>query len=136
MTVLGNTGTLAKTGYTFDGWNTAANGSGTNRAAASTFTMGPAGVTLYAKWTVSAPSTEVILNAANSKTCNTVCSEHAYSRCLSVGDDTGGTNGKVWSNFDGDCFEQPSATCSFVVGDGFISCSGHRSDWTNCLCSN
>jgi uncharacterized repeat protein (TIGR02543 family) len=52
VTVLGNTGSLAKTGYTFGGWNTLANGTGTAQAAASTFTMGGAAVTLYARWTI------------------------------------------------------------------------------------
>ena len=53
VTVLGNTGNLVKTGYTFAGWNTQADGSGTDRAEGSTFTMGAADVTLYAKWTSS-----------------------------------------------------------------------------------
>jgi uncharacterized repeat protein (TIGR02543 family) len=52
VTVLGNSGTLINTGYTFNGWNALANGSGTARAAASTFTMGGAAVTLYAQWTL------------------------------------------------------------------------------------
>jgi uncharacterized repeat protein (TIGR02543 family) len=43
-------GTLTRTGFTFNGWNTAANGSGTARAAGSNFTMGTANVTLYAQW--------------------------------------------------------------------------------------
>jgi uncharacterized repeat protein (TIGR02543 family) len=51
VTVLGNTGSLVKTGYTFDGWNTLANGSGTDYAADATFSMGSTNVTLYAKWT-------------------------------------------------------------------------------------
>jgi uncharacterized repeat protein (TIGR02543 family) len=51
VTVAGNTGTLVRTGYTFAGWNTKNDGSGTSYAAAATFTMGPANVTLYAKWT-------------------------------------------------------------------------------------
>ena len=51
ITVLGNTGSLVKTGYTFAGWNTQADGSGTDQAEGSTFTMGAANVTLYAKWT-------------------------------------------------------------------------------------
>jgi len=51
VTVLGNTGALVKTGYTFAGWNTAANGSGTNYNAGETFIMGSANVTLYAQWT-------------------------------------------------------------------------------------
>ena len=51
MTVLGNTGTLVKTGYTFAGWNTAANGSGTSYSRGDTFAMGSSNVTLYAQWT-------------------------------------------------------------------------------------
>ena len=43
-------GDLAKTNYTFDGWNTTANISGTARAAGSTFTIS-ANTNLYAKWT-------------------------------------------------------------------------------------
>ena len=52
VTVLGNTGALVKTGYTFNNWNTAANGSGTSYAPAATFTMGAVNVTLYAQWTI------------------------------------------------------------------------------------
>lgn len=45
-------GSLVRTGYTFAGWNTAANGSGTDYAAgAGTFTIN-ADTTLYAKWTI------------------------------------------------------------------------------------
>lgn len=49
VTVLGNTGSLVKTGYTFAGWNTAADGSGTDRTASATFPI-VANTTLYAKW--------------------------------------------------------------------------------------
>ena len=52
VTVLGNTGNLVKTGYTFDGWNTQADGNGTDRAVGSTFSMGSENVTLYAQWTI------------------------------------------------------------------------------------
>ena len=45
-----NSGTLAKTGYTFTGWNTAANGSGTNYAAGLTTYSSPGDITLYAQW--------------------------------------------------------------------------------------
>src|SRR5574337_716209 len=55
VTVLGNTGSLVKTGYSFSGWNTAANGSGTTYVQGATFTMGPGNVTLYAKWGVWSP---------------------------------------------------------------------------------
>ncbi|WP_164821249.1 InlB B-repeat-containing protein [Paenibacillus koleovorans] len=52
VTVLGNTGTLVKTGHTFAGWNTASNGSGESYSPAATLTMGAADITLYARWTV------------------------------------------------------------------------------------
>ncbi len=44
------TGTLARMGYTIEGWNTNANGSGTDYAVGSTYSAG-ANLTLYAKWT-------------------------------------------------------------------------------------
>ncbi|NLD91323.1 MAG: hypothetical protein GX639_01510, partial [Fibrobacter sp.] len=44
-------GTLVKTGSTFAGWNTNADGTGTARAAASTYEIGAANDTLYAQWT-------------------------------------------------------------------------------------
>ena len=50
VTVLGNTGSLARTGFTFNGWNTAADGSGIHYDADDTFTMGTSNVTLYAEW--------------------------------------------------------------------------------------
>jgi uncharacterized repeat protein (TIGR02543 family) len=49
VTALG-AGTLARTDFVFDGWNTAADGSGTDYAAGSSFAMGSAGLVLYAKW--------------------------------------------------------------------------------------
>lgn len=51
VTVMDNTGSLAKNGFTFSGWNTAADGSGTTYLAGATFTIGSSGVILYAKWT-------------------------------------------------------------------------------------
>ena len=49
VTVLGNTGSLAKTGYTFGGWNTQADGQGISYSAGASFTIA-ADVTLYAQW--------------------------------------------------------------------------------------
>ena len=49
QTILGNTGTLSKSGFTFGGWNTAANGTGATYAPGSSII--PIGaVTLYALW--------------------------------------------------------------------------------------
>ena len=49
VTVLGNTGSLTKDNYTFAGWNTAANGSGTKYAPGATFSI-TSNTTLYAVW--------------------------------------------------------------------------------------
>ena len=50
VTVLGNTGTLVKEDYTFTGWNTAADGSGTDYEEDDTFAIS-ASTVLYAQWT-------------------------------------------------------------------------------------
>jgi uncharacterized repeat protein (TIGR02543 family) len=51
VTVLGNSGSLVKTGFTFVGWNTQANGSGISYASGVSFIIGSANATLYAQWT-------------------------------------------------------------------------------------
>ena len=53
---------MTKTGYTFNGWNTASDGTGTSYAAtgSATFTIS-ANVTLYAKWTAT------VTNVGNNK---------------------------------------------------------------------
>ena len=50
VTVLANTGSLVKTGYTFSGWNTTADGSGISYSAGGTFPCPSAYVILYAQW--------------------------------------------------------------------------------------
>lgn len=52
-TVSSNSSPLAKTGYTFAGWNTASNGTGEAYAASATILVPNGGVTLYAVWTPS-----------------------------------------------------------------------------------
>ena len=51
ITVLGNTGALARAGYSYKGWNTQADGSGTSYTQGQTFVMPARSVTLYAQWT-------------------------------------------------------------------------------------
>ena len=61
VTVLGNTGSLVRTGYNFTGWNTEANGSGTGYTAGKTFTIS-ANTTLYAQWEL-IPTYDITYNA-------------------------------------------------------------------------
>ena len=97
VTVKGNTGGLEKTNYTFEGWNTAADGSGTNYAAGTgTFVIG-ANTTLYAKWKrissgdelIITPSTlDIIDNPLSSSGTKTVgiYTVHANDSCKNQGD--------------------------------------------------
>ncbi|GEM_PF-6885933 len=52
VTVLGNPGSLTKSGYVFVGWNTKADGSGTEYGEGETFGIGAGDITLYARWVV------------------------------------------------------------------------------------
>ena len=49
-TVSTNSGTLSRTGYSFSGWNSSADGTGTSYAAGSGTYSSNANITLYAKW--------------------------------------------------------------------------------------
>ena len=49
-TTLTNAGTMARTGYSFAGWNTQANGAGTDFASGLTTYQSAGNTTLYAKW--------------------------------------------------------------------------------------
>jgi len=56
LTLPGNSGTLARTGYTFAGWATAANGTGTSYTAAQSGVSLTTNTILYAKWTANSYS--------------------------------------------------------------------------------
>jgi len=71
VTVAGNTGTLVKSGYMFVGWNTQANGSGTDYAVGSAYTMGSSDTTLYAKWVAAASAPTVTDGSASALSSTT-----------------------------------------------------------------
>jgi uncharacterized repeat protein (TIGR02543 family) len=67
LTLATNSGGLARTGYTFVGWNTLANGTGTDYAVGATYTANAA-ITLYAKWTLNTYTVSYNANSAISGT--------------------------------------------------------------------
>lgn len=68
VTVLGNSGSLVKTGFNFAGWNTQENGSGTSYSQGTTFTIN-ADTILYAVWTQNPlPSAPTALSSVGGNT--------------------------------------------------------------------
>jgi hypothetical protein len=66
VTVLANSGNLVRTGFSFAGWNTQPDGSGTSYAAtgSATFPMGSTAIVLSAKWLSTPCSLDVDGNSA------------------------------------------------------------------------
>ena len=102
MTVAGNTGSLVKTGNTFAGWNTAADGSGTAYAPAATFTIS-ADTVLYAQWT---PVTFTVTYDGNTSTGGSVpvdgSSPYATGSTVTVAGNTGSLvkTGNTFNNWN------------------------------------
>jgi uncharacterized repeat protein (TIGR02543 family) len=88
VTVLGNTGNLAKAGYTFAGWNTAANGSGTSYAPGATFQITD-NTTLYAKWAAIIYTVTYDANGATSGTAPIDSNSYSYNATVTVLGNTG-----------------------------------------------
>ena len=68
VTVKSNSGNLAKTGYTFGGWNTKSDGTGTNYTAGSGTFKITGNTTLYAKWNLDAKYTVTLVPGSGSVT--------------------------------------------------------------------
>jgi len=98
LTLATNSGSLARAGYTFTGWNTAANGSGTDYAAGATYTANAA-ITLYAKWTV---NTYLVSYNANGATSGVVPASHSKTHGIDLALATNSGNlAKTNHNFTG-----------------------------------
>lgn len=66
VTAPANTGGLVRTGYVFSGWNTGADGNGTDYPVGATFVMPATALTLYAKWIAEEPpSSEYSFSVVN-----------------------------------------------------------------------
>lgn len=79
-------------GYTFTGWNTASNGSGTSYAAGASYTVS-ANVTLYAQWQKNAPTYTAVFTATDLSLTEVLKSLPGFSanRAIKLNVTTGGT---------------------------------------------
>jgi uncharacterized protein (TIGR02145 family)/uncharacterized repeat protein (TIGR02543 family) len=119
VTVKDNSGLLVKTGSTFTGWNTAANGSGTAYAAGATFLMGSANITLYAVWTTK-PTFTVTYNG-NTNTDGTVpadANKYENGATVTVKDNTG-LLVKIGSTFTGWNTSADGSGTAYAAGTTF-----------------
>jgi len=90
VTVLGNPGGLEVYGYTFVGWNTKADGTGTLYAGGSAFPVAWANVQLYATWTKD-PTYSVVYDASGaSGTVPTDANHYLASETVTVMGNPGG----------------------------------------------
>lgn len=106
VTVSDNSGSLVRTGYTFDGWNTQADGKGTSYAATGSATFDiTANTTLYAKWNLNSYTLAVagVDNIAISSTTPSVAEgsstsvNYGTTVTLSHGDPDGGRQWGGWN---------------------------------------
>jgi uncharacterized repeat protein (TIGR02543 family) len=65
LTIASNTGSLARTGYSFAGWNTAPDGTGTNYAAGASPITVAQDTVLFAKWTANQTTVSFVYNGSD-----------------------------------------------------------------------
>lgn len=99
VTLAGNTGNLENTGFTFDGWNTQANGSGTNYEVGENYNL-IADLSLYAKWVAVAPTNYTITYSGNSSTAGTSPANTTGNGSVTLASNSGNLE-KTGFTFDG-----------------------------------
>jgi len=104
--ILGNTGSLTKNDYTFKGWNTAADGSGTSYKSGDSLTIGSENIILYAQWKKVASETTNSNNSTSSSQSTSETSSNATTTS-SATTGTTSTNTSTVSNGQNGTNSQP-----------------------------
>ena len=107
---------LTRTGYTFDGWNTAANGSGTSYAPTNTFAI-TGNTILYAQW-------KALPSAAPQTTAPAPTTPAASPALRTTKPKTTATGATVTFTAPGPGSATASGTASQATRAGVIVCSG------------
>lgn len=126
VTVKTNSGNLAKTGYTFSGWNTASGGSGTDRAASSNFTIGTSSVVLYAKWIINSHNVSYDGNGSTGGSAPATSTSYNYGATVTVLGNTGsyvktGYSFTGWNTAANGSGSSYSATNTFSLPDSNVT---------------
>ncbi len=103
VSLLGNTGTLAKSGYQFAGWNTEPDGSGTGYVGGNTFTIN-ADTIVYAQWIIGGARLRYFSNTVAGGTGTAPASSGTYYAAFStqpiVGNTFTNTNGYTFGGWN------------------------------------
>lgn len=121
VTVLGNTGNLAKTSHSFVEWNTAPDGSGTPYAPGASFSINQP-TTLYAQWRFDGPFTLTYnANAATGGTAPVdITGSYLRDSTVNVATNTGSLVRSGGFAFDGWNTKADGSGLSFAVGSPLI----------------
>lgn len=122
VTVLENMGSLARTGYCFMGWNTAANGSGTNYDAGNTFAIS-GNTILYAQWApleIDSSSINAYVVSGSDLLETTGLSSVSNALTTNVGEHNNGSQGTAASLVDG-TFGPAGADGSLCISSGSVT---------------
>lgn len=116
VTVKDNSGSLAKTGYNFAGWNTRSDGTGTDYAASglATFSI-TANTTLYAKWT--AKTYSITLNANGGSANGSATATYNSNKLTGIGAPT--YSGKVVEGY----YKESACTNKIADASGNLAAS-------------
>lgn len=100
ITLATNSGNFVRTGYTFAGWNTASNGSGTNYAVGATPVTVAEDTVLFAKWTADQTTVNYVHNGSDGGdlTSSVTYATDATALTLPTPTKTGYTFGGWYSN--------------------------------------
>jgi uncharacterized repeat protein (TIGR02543 family) len=99
VVIKGNSGSLARTGYTFTGWTASSDGSGTLLNSGSTFTTSTSNMTFYPKWSANTYTVTYNKNGASGSPTATTASYTTGSTAVTL--TTVGTMSKTGFDFGG-----------------------------------
>ena len=115
--MLFRSGSLVRTGYDFLGWNTAADGSGTDYAASGSLTTA-ADVILYAKWRAKTLSVSYQLNGGTGSAPSEV---KLYGETVTVAAAPTRTGYSFARWYDGTAYKSPSDTVTVTANIVFVA---------------
>lgn len=128
VVVLSNTGSLVRPGYTFGGWNTAADGSGTARAPSTAFAMPASSVVLYAQWIKSAyviNHEDVDASILSNAQVAAAAALKVYFEHASTGDDIVGNTDSIATGLNNDSTQDAGLHLLYDVNNRYTTGKDH-----------